>query len=371
MLIGFIMDYPAKLPPSVGIVPSGDFKRVGAFQGIRRLIRECGGDPADLFKAFGIEIHLFDDVDNYVYYPSIIRLLEHCAKIFDRPHFGLEIGSHHNVENLGPMSMVMLSSDSVRQALSYVRRYICIHSPGGMADLEVIGGQASLNYRVINPAMAAFRQVNELSMAIAFRVIEGLAGRGLTITEVHIASDKPATGRQQIERFFGAPVLYRQTTNSLVFAKRVLDLPVAGDSSSTLRFARQYLDSIAVDRSNELISTVENIVVCLLPLECCTLDMVARQLGLGPRNLQAKLQAAGEDFRSIVRYQREQLAKAYLRSTSTPISEIANLLGFSDQAVFTRAFSAWAGLSPGRYRAGSAANVRTKAASVHPQFLLA
>ncbi|WP_093235026.1 AraC family transcriptional regulator [Sinorhizobium sp. NFACC03] len=43
-------------------------------------------------------------------------------------------------------------------------------------------------------------------------------------------------------------------------------------------------------------------------------------------------------------------AKEYLMSTEYPVAQIAPVLGFSDQAHFTRAFSQTVGISPAKWR---------------------
>jgi len=53
--------------------------------------------------------------------------------------------------------------------------------------------------------------------------------------------------------------------------------------------------------------------------------------------------------RWLVRQRIEQ-AKALLREGRAPLAEISLACGFADQSHFTRCFSAWTGVSPGRWR---------------------
>ncbi|HEJ2575411.1 TPA: helix-turn-helix transcriptional regulator [Pseudomonas aeruginosa] len=47
---------------------------------------------------------------------------------------------------------------------------------------------------------------------------------------------------------------------------------------------------------------------------------------------------------------RQQLAKQYLADPALSLSEIALMLGYSEQSAFSRAFRGWYGETPLRYR---------------------
>ena len=62
------------------------------------------------------------------------------------------------------------------------------------------------------------------------------------------------------------------------------------------------------------------------------------------------LQENGTSFSELLRELRKQLARDYLIDPHHQLSEVAYLLGFSDQSNFTRAFRSWSGVTPARYR---------------------
>lgn len=70
---------------------------------------------------------------------------------------------------------------------------------------------------------------------------------------------------------------------------------------------------------------------------------------------------AGTTFRDVCDATRRGLAMGYLADRRVSISEVAFLLGFSDQASFTRAFRRWTGTSPGTWRKGCDERRRTGA----------
>lgn len=90
--------------------------------------------------------------------------------------------------------------------------------------------------------------------------------------------------------------------------------------------------------------------VTLDPGRSCTIERVAEKLGSTPRTLSRYLRAAGQSFSEMRNGVRAQHAQRYLRESTLPIIDIAERLGYSDQASFSKAFRGWTGQTPGDYR---------------------
>ena len=84
----------------------------------------------------------------------------------------------------------------------------------------------------------------------------------------------------------------------------------------------------------------------------CTLEKIADQLGMTPRSLRRHLRSENCSFRDLRNEIRRIYAERYISDTRLPLSLIAQKLGFSDQASFTRAYRAWTGRTPGETRRG-------------------
>jgi AraC-like DNA-binding protein len=65
------------------------------------------------------------------------------------------------------------------------------------------------------------------------------------------------------------------------------------------------------------------------------------------------LNAEGTNYKDIREHTRRDLAEQYVREGRYSLSQIAYLLGFSDQSNFSRAFRRWTGHSPGTYAKAS------------------
>lgn len=87
-----------------------------------------------------------------------------------------------------------------------------------------------------------------------------------------------------------------------------------------------------------------------LPGGSLTIDGLAGELGISRRTLQRRLSALDSCFKHLLQDVREEMSLRYLDDPRLAITEIALLLGYSDQASFSNAFKAWRGCAPSEYR---------------------
>ncbi len=77
---------------------------------------------------------------------------------------------------------------------------------------------------------------------------------------------------------------------------------------------------------------------------------IAASCPLKTRTLQRRLAEAGTTYRRIVDDVRFEAACRLLEDPRRSLAEIASILGYSDPANFTRAFTRWSGTTPRAYR---------------------
>ena len=88
----------------------------------------------------------------------------------------------------------------------------------------------------------------------------------------------------------------------------------------------------------------------LIPLGQASLGQVAAAMDMSPRTLQRRLGDHHLSFQSLLDGLRENLGCRYLQRSGLSPVDIALLLGFSAQGVFTRAFNNRTGSTPGVYQ---------------------
>ncbi|MDQ2078409.1 AraC family transcriptional regulator [Marinimicrobium sp. ABcell2] len=154
------------------------------------------------------------------------------------------------------------------------------------------------------------------------------------------------------ESVLKAPVHFESKATELEFSNATLNtaIPYADEIllSTLLQYADSQLDALnATDSWSKKVRSVACHPGMSMDLDIST---VARNLGVSPRTLQQRLKSEGVSFQDIMREVKLEMAKDYLANGSMPLSEIALLLGYSEQSAFNHAFKGWTGLTPKQFR---------------------
>ena len=71
---------------------------------------------------------------------------------------------------------------------------------------------------------------------------------------------------------------------------------------------------------------------------------------MSARSFQRKLAEQSSSFTRLVDDVRRELAERYLADATLDLTDIAFLLGYSEQSAFTRAYKRWSGRAPAATR---------------------
>lgn len=102
---------------------------------------------------------------------------------------------------------------------------------------------------------------------------------------------------------------------------------------------------------HDLIATVRILLEMLMPIGEASLVSVARSLEMHPRTLQRRLQAHGWNLSALLDQQRRTIARQLLLEQRMSLTELAFMLGYSEQSAFNHAFERWFGEAPSRWAA--------------------
>lgn len=173
---------------------------------------------------------------------------------------------------------------------------------------------------------------------------------GLALSQVELRQPTPERPAPY-EAFFRAPVSFQADFDRIHFSRQEWDAPTEHGDDALVRLLEKHAAILAErlpDPQEEIVADVQNAILETLPA-APKADQVARSLFVSPRTLQRKLARAGVTFGQVAERVRAELAKEYL-SGGVSISEVAFMLGFSEQSSFHRAFRRWTGVAPGRWR---------------------
>jgi AraC-like DNA-binding protein len=110
------------------------------------------------------------------------------------------------------------------------------------------------------------------------------------------------------------------------------------------------MEQIAALDKQDVVARCKAFILDRLSVGDVSVEDAADALHMSPRTLNRRLEGQGAAFSKIFDDTRRELAERYLSDSRNSISEVAFLLGFSQQSSFTRAANRWFGMSPKDYR---------------------
>ena len=137
-------------------------------------------------------------------------------------------------------------------------------------------------------------------------------------------------------RLFGPAVEFGCEFDGIVCRSADLDTPIASSDPVMAGYARRLLESAIGLDPHSIDKEVRQLVLILLPTGRCTVDNVARHLGVDRRTVHRRLERDGVTFSALVNQARVDLSERYLAHPTRTMAEIADLLGFSGPSALAR-----------------------------------
>lgn len=282
---------------------------------------------------------------------TMARLVERARALSGEPALGVYFGLQMRISWHGYVGLAAMTARNTREALELAARFIPTRTGALAFDLEVDGAVAAL---VIHER-ADFGAARD---AVLLALIVGLWQLGCTLTgrqlggRADLAFPEPA----YIARLTGlmpGDLRFGQADNRLVFDASTLDLPLITADPAALQLTREHCER-ELDALGLAGPFLERVRALALHGSggARSLESVAAQLHLSSRTLKRRLAALRTTYSAILDAERQRRARTLLQSTSLSMDEIAERLGYSDVANFSRAFRRWTGKTPGAVRQG-------------------
>lgn len=290
-----------------------------------------------------------------------IGLFEAAATLAHDPFFGLRLAQEIEIEQFGPLAIVILAAGNLGQALRAWARYSRIMQSGTLTEVVTRSEVTECVYQISDPGIRPRRQDTEFSLGLICRLFHGAVGRQWAPLGVELEHAAPqgfatAAARRLYARAFGCPVEFGAPSNKILIATADLRLPTAGSYHGLAPFVEHLLQTLERPEAAEPIGErVARAVRDRLGQGSIALTAVADAMGTSTRTLQRRLEAEGTSLRAVVRDCRRGRAEAMLADPLRQVTAVAHSLGYADTAVLSRAFRVWTGAPPRAYRRGKRA----------------
>ena len=212
-----------------------------------------------------------------------------------------------------------------------------------------VGGFYTADPNVFNyPAVSAAELVTDITIAPVTRMLRALCGDDWVATRVSLPRTRLAHTQPFVDTL-GADVVFGSEIGAIEFPSLWLTRMPPGANQS-LRAYFGGLVRMAQQSSGSDVEKARRIVRIQLVGGRPTAESAAAALGIHRRTMARRLSAEGVTFKHLVRDLRFEMACDMLATTNEPMARIAEMLGYSDQTVFSRAFSRRFGRPPSHLR---------------------
>ena len=193
------------------------------------------------------------------------------------------------------------------------------------------------------PAIAA-----EVTFATLIELGRRGTGQRLTPRRVEFARQVPK--HDTWSAYFGCPIRYGVSRNTLVLRSADLDRPFHGHNPELLGLLTPALTAALEELEARSSIRQQGMVVLKRRLASGRPELsdVAHELGMSERTLQRRITDEGSSFREVDTEARQELWWRLLADSASSIDEIACLLGYQDTSSFYRAFRDGEDVTPNR-----------------------
>ncbi len=142
------------------------------------------------------------------------------------------------------------------------------------------------------------------------------------------------------------------TAAEMVISQGDWDFPIADSDHQLFQIIDEHARLLMAQRvmPDDLVGRICATIARALDGGDFKLETIASYLNISGRTLRRRLDDVGVVYSDLVEQVREQLAMERLADKRLSLTEVALMLGFSEQSAFNRAFKRWKGVTPRAYR---------------------
>lgn len=327
--------------------------RATVLTGYRQLLEAHAADPDALLQEAGIEPSLIDDSEYFFPYRDFAELLKITARECILPDIGLRFAFGQNSKILGPIAYLVLHSDTIAQGISDVARYLYHLTPAIRLYVHEQSPRPQVGIDLIGVGQPEPPHAVEHNIAATFNIMREFAQGDLAATRIRFRHDQIAP-TDVYRELFQCPVDFNAERNSIEIQPEVLALKIQSANSGLRSIVDEYLSTLESSSGNFPIerSWTEKVYILsekLMHSGRITRQDVARRLAIHERTLQRRLKEEDTSFDCILEQVRRDHIPKLLKPGGPPLSQVAGLLGYSEQSSFIRAFKRWYGVTPSQY----------------------
>jgi AraC-like DNA-binding protein len=269
---------------------------------------------------------------------------------YQKEGMGLQIARLSKPAHVGVLGYLGAACDTVGEAFSRFDHYHRLAYDGNDMQISMEYGQIEISW---GTALGKPGQlVDETAIGLFVHLVRQLISPSATpLSRIRFVNPKPKN-TMIYQQFFGCPVEFNAERTAVVFPLELLHIRLHDADFMLKRLLQSQADSLLnhLPSPNQFSLNLQQHIVNAVQSGNASIENIAEKMGMSVRGLQRELKTQGDSFQQKLADVREQLAKEYLQDQTLSLTDIALLLGYSEQSAFQRAFKQWTQQTPLQWR---------------------
>ncbi len=278
----------------------------------------------------------------------ISSILDRAALKPGLEEIGLLLASGQNQAVLGPIGQLMMSCETLGDALGTFSSLQMANSTAAAAYFHRLGEDYALGFGVYASELPS-SHIYDISIAVGLNIIRDLTAGAIAPHEVLIS--RPVSHNPKAYRkYFNCEVRFNESQSCLILPGHAAGYKLL-TANAAVRESLLNVLQVQMARQTDVFATrVRHALYPLIVQGMASYARVAAHLNLHPRTLSRRLAKEDISFEHLKDEVRRAIARKLLARTDVAVSDIAASLGYAGPSAFVRAFRRWEGSPPSVWR---------------------
>lgn len=314
------------------------------------VVSRWGYNADALFTPFGLSSEQLAQPDYRMPIEVCNDMMKLAQRLTGESTLGYHLGAQMRISIHGFIGYAIMTATDITDALALASRFIHLRMPFLQLYFSTFGPKATIQLQCdieIQPLR------NEIILALTVGILsmaKAITGEDTLTGEVDFDFPMPVGFDKYIDKM-DSEIRFDQPHLMASFDKKYLALPLvnADPIASQIAINQCEAELSALGERRRLAMRVRDI-LSNSEQHYLSIEAVAERLHMSDRTLKRQLAAEGTSFSTLVDEVRYRHATSLLSRTDYSLEQIADELGYSDVANFSRAFKRWSGRSPSNWR---------------------
>jgi AraC-like DNA-binding protein len=313
-------------------------------------LNQRGCDARAIFRQAGLKPDRLGDANARYSVAAMQKLWALAIKASGDDYFAYKVGRQWQPTTFHALGYTWLACTTLAEALKRIARYSRVVNSGVDVSFQQGSSSGELIIDVQYHKFDIHQGAHDAALGTVMTMLRMLMGKSYSPMEIHCFYARPATAIR-FEHDLRCPILFDMPANKILFDHADLHRQLASANAELQKINEDLLleKMHQLDRAC-MVTRVTQAINKELPTGEVYEKDIAVSLGVSLRTMQRQLAKQQQSFTQLLDEIRKQLAEQYLANSQLSLNEITYLLGFANQANFTRAFKRWYGMPTSSYR---------------------